>query len=64
MPAEPAPQYFANLHPLDPLLIVAGLERRDHMVARYPVSPIAMLPDQGVRCRALPSFSLIVFGSH
>ena len=33
MPAEPEPQYPANLRPLDPLLIVAGFKRLDHMVA-------------------------------
>jgi len=50
MPAEPAPQYLANLCPFDPLLIVAGFKRCDYVVARYSIGPIAMLPDQGVRC--------------
>jgi len=50
MPAEPMPQYPANLRPPDPLAIVAGLKRGDDVIARYSIGPIAMLPDQGVRC--------------
>ena len=33
MSAEPAPQCPANLSPLDPLVIVAGFERCDYVVA-------------------------------